>query len=106
LNDRQIYTEKLSQGHWLNSNAPIQSVLRNAISAFFFWLKASNRTRVLSPLASLHRRRRRFYAARRSEARASGPFCFVHARFPQAHGGRTDTVAFVEVGALSPNAWG
>src|SRR5215468_12304131 len=33
----------------------------------------------------LHKRRRRFYAARRSEARASGPFCFFQTRFPQAH---------------------
>src|SRR5262249_22022495 len=34
----------------------------------------------------LHRRWRRFYAARHSEARASGPFCPCHARMPQAQG--------------------
>jgi hypothetical protein len=33
----------------------------------------------------LHQRRRRFYAARRSEARASGHFCLFQARLPQAH---------------------
>src|SRR5882672_1130726 len=33
----------------------------------------------------LHQRQRRFYAARRSEARASEPFLHFHARFPQAH---------------------
>src|SRR5262249_11432171 len=48
----------------------------------YHWLKASNRTRVLSPLTSLHRRRRRFYAARRSEVRASEPFLLFSSSFP------------------------
>jgi hypothetical protein len=34
----------------------------------------------------LHRRWRRFYAARHSETRAGGPFCPCHARMPQAQG--------------------
>src|SRR5262245_16525997 len=50
----------------------------------------------------LHKRRRRFYAARRSEARASEPFCFFQARFPQAHDGSWASTTFAS--AVLPEA--
>src|SRR5215475_13790898 len=50
----------------------------------------------------LHRRRRRFYAARRREARASGLFYRFHAPFPPAHGRFVQDVGYA-LSLISPH---